>query len=132
MASSQRRPGAYDPLVSVGRPGGRPRDKPRFRVLIHKRHLRLWEKLIRRCGLQNAQQVWDHLAFRPDQPPLLGTCTPFKGKNYQGSDGWSRRYHYEITGADRLDYQFDPEYRGGRTGEPHPVVKIIIIAFGSH
>jgi hypothetical protein len=127
-----RQAGAYDPFLTTERPGGRPETKPRFRVLLHKRHLAKWEELVRRVGSQNAQQFWDHVSNRADQPPLLGTCTPLKGKHNAGRDGWSRRYHYEITGAGRVDYEFHHEYAGGAVGDKHAVVRIIGIDWSSH
>ena len=59
------------------------------------------------------QQLWNHLAYRPDKPPLLGSVTRLKGGQARGKGGWSDVHHYEITGAGRIDYQFHPEYSGG-------------------
>jgi hypothetical protein len=132
VTPNTRQPRAYDPYLTTERPGGKPDKKPQFRLLIHKRHLSKWQELARRVGLQNAQQFWDHVSFRPDQPPLLGTCTPMKGKHNAGRDGWSRIYHYEITGAGRVDYQFHAEYGEGEVGDKHRVVRIIGLDWSSH
>ena len=101
-------------------------------MLIHKRLLPKWEELVKRAGIQGAQQFWDHVSDRPDQPPRLGTCTPLKGKHNAGRDGWSRRYHYEISGAGRIDYEFHPQYNSGGLGDKHPVVRIICLDWSSH
>lgn len=132
MTPAQRKPGAYDPLLAARRPGGKPDAKPKFRILIHKRHLPVWDELVRRVGLLSAQQFWDHVAFRADQPPLLGTCTPMKGGHNKGKGGWSRVMHYEISGAGRVDYQFHPAYEAGSVGDKHPVVRIVSLNWSSH
>lgn len=46
--------------------------------------------------------------------------------------GWSKTYHYEISSAGRIDYQFHNEFKGGDRGDPHPVVAILTISYGSH
>lgn len=132
MTPKSREARAYDPYLTTERPGGKPGRRPRFRVLIHKRLLPKWEELVKRVGVQGAQQFWDHVSFRPDQPPRLGTCTPLKGKHNAGRDGWSRRYHYEISGAGRIDYEFHSEYDNGGLGDKHPVVRIIGLDWSSH
>jgi len=130
--------GAYDPYRTLGRPGGKPTAKPRFRVLIHKRDWAGWQKLIDEAGAENAQQLWDHLANRADQPPLLGTTTLLRGDHMKGKNGWSRVYHYEVTGPGRVDYRIHPKHDGGikddDNGQPdkHPCVRIIDISMGSH
>jgi hypothetical protein len=45
--------------------------------------------------------------------------------------GFSRTIHYEISGAGRIDYQFNDNYLGVR-GDPHPVVFIRAINLSSH
>jgi len=39
---------------------------------------------------------------------------------------------YEISGAGRIDYQFNDAYTGGTVGDPHPVVFILSINLSSH
>lgn len=125
--------GAYDPLRALGRPGGRPDAKPRFRVLLHKRDWAMWQKLVAEAGEENAQQLWDHLAHRADLPPLLGTSTPLKGGHVAKTpDGWSRVHHYEVSGPGRVNYRYHHDYTGGETGDAHMCVKIIAIDLGSH
>ena len=130
--------GAYDPYRTVGRPGGKPATKPRFRVLIHKRDWAAWQKLIEEAGEQNARQLWEHLAHRADQPPLLGTSTPLKGAHAGPANGWSRIYHYEVSGPGRVDYRHHTKFDGGdkKTADgkydQHPCVRIVDISMGSH
>jgi hypothetical protein len=47
------------------------------------------------------------------------------------AQGFSRTIHYEISGAGRIDYQFNDVYLGTR-GDPHPVVFIRVINLSSH
>lgn len=132
MARSGRPPeGAYAPLLTVPSPGETPQTQPRFRVLIHKSDWKLWQTGIDRAGVKNMIDLWDHLAFRPDQPPILGTVTRLRGGHMKGSDGWSTVHHYELTGAARVDYQSHPRFVGEH-GDEHGVVKIIKISFDSH
>lgn len=133
MTKGAARPpaGAYAPLVPIGSPSGKPDLKPRFRVLLHKGDWKIWQDAIERAGAQNIKELWDHLAYRPDHPPLLGTVTRLRGKHLSGSQGWSAVHHYELTGAARVDYQFNPAYVG-LEGDPHGVVKIIRITLSSH
>ena len=46
--------------------------------------------------------------------------------------GYSKTIHYKITGAGRIDYQFNPSATEGARGDPHGVVKITSIDLGSH
>ena len=63
--------GAYDPYITIASPGGKPSTKPRFRILMSKSLWKAWENAIGQAGDQNVQQLWNHLAYRPDKPPLL-------------------------------------------------------------
>ena len=84
-------------------------------------------------GLQNAQRVWDHLAMHPDMKPSIGSVTPMKGGRYKATaDGRSRVYHYEVSGAGRIDYRYHSSWKATGQGDPHPVVWIISIDLGSH
>ena len=56
------RGGAYRPHIPVRRPGGRPEQAPRYRVLVHRQFKHLWETLPDRVGLPSAQQFYDHVA----------------------------------------------------------------------
>ena len=47
-------------------------------------------------------------------------------------DGWSPTYHYEISGAGRVDYQFHNAYQTAPERDTHPVVFIRTIDFSSH
>ncbi|MHB1498295.1 MAG: hypothetical protein ACYCXN_10350 [Acidimicrobiales bacterium] len=126
-------PGAYRPHVAARRPGGRPSVKPAFRVLVHHRYLELWNELPSRVGLENAQQFWDHVAMTPGEPPKVGTSSVMKGKHAAPKwPGYSKTVHYEVTGAGRIDYQFNPRATEGVRGDPHGVVKILTIDLSSH
>jgi hypothetical protein len=108
-------PGAYRPHVAARRPGGRPSARPAFRVLVHHRYLAIWNELPARVGLANAQQFWDHVAMSPGQPPKVGTSSLMKGRHAAPKwPGYSRTVHYEITGAGRIDYQFNADATDGR------------------
>ena len=126
-------PGAYRPHIAARRPGGSPAVKPVFRVLVHRQFLGIWTELPSRAGLANAQQFWDHVAMTPGRPPKVGTSSVMKGKYAAPKwPGYSKTIHYEITGAGRIDYQFNPATTEGRRGDPHGVVKILAIDLGSH
>jgi hypothetical protein len=127
------KPKAYRPFVAARYPAdGRPATKPAWRVLVHRKHVREWNRLSQRCGESNARELWDHLTTRPNREPLLGAVTPMKGRQHGPTgDGMSRVYHYEITGGGRVDYRYNPQYRVGG-GDPHPVVQIVSISLGSH
>ena len=130
--STRPAPGAYRPFVSARRPGGKPSTTPSWRVLVHRQYAETWEQLAGRVGLVNAQQFWDHVASTPDRPPKVGTSSPMKGKYGRAHDGWSRRIHYEITGAGRIDYEYHAAYRANPDGDAHRVVRILSIDLGSH
>jgi hypothetical protein len=82
-----RRPpvGAYDPFITIASPGGKPATKWRYRILMSKGLWKAWENAIGQAGPQNVQQLWNHLAYRPDQPPLLGCVTRLKGGHVKGN-----------------------------------------------
>ena len=126
-------PGAYRPHVAARRPGGRPSARPAFRVLVHRQYLSIWNGLPGRVGLANVQQFRDHVAMTPGQPPKAGTSSVMKGKHAVPKwPGYSKTIHYEITGARRIDYQFNPSATEGPRGDPYGVVKILTIDLGSH
>lgn len=102
-------------------------------MLIHKSFRRHYGQLIERVGLQQAQQFWDHLARTPGEPSALADITILRGKagRPQG-EGWSRTHHYEITSKARADYQYNDSYKTTPKGDPHRVVAILTLSFGSH
>jgi hypothetical protein len=131
--TSDPAPRAYRPHVAARRPGGRPAARPVFRVLVHRQFPGIWDELPARVGLANAQQFRDHVAMTPGQPPAMGTSSVMKGRHAAPKwPGYSRTIHYEITGAGRIDYQFNPAATEGERGDPHGVVKILAIDLGSH
>lgn len=124
---------AYNPLEPARRPGGRPEAQPRYRVLVHHRFANHYAELVDRVGLQQAQQLWDHLSQVPGgQSGIAATCI-LRGKAGKPlGPGWSRTVHYELTGSARADYQFHDAYQVDGEGDPHPVVAILTLNFGSH
>jgi hypothetical protein len=86
-----------------------------------------------RVGLESAQQFYDYVANTPGRPPAVGRTTVLAGRAGQPTgEGFSRTIHYEISGAGRIDFQFNDVYRGGAQGDPHPVVRILTIDLSSH
>jgi len=68
----------------------------------------------------------------PGQPPKAGSFSVMKGKCAVPKwPGYSKTIHYEITGAGRIDYQFNPSADDGARGDSHGVVKIMSIDPGS-
>lgn len=124
---------SYQPFRPARRPGGRPADRPRYRVLVHRQFLELWSQLQSRAGLENAQQFYDHVAQTPGRQPRIGRATILAGKaGKPKGEGFSRTIHYEISGAGRIDYQFNDAYVDGVFHDPHPVVFILTIDLSSH
>lgn len=68
----------------------------------------------------------------PDQHPKVGTSGLLRGNHNKGKNGWSRRVHYEISGAGRIDYEYHPTYKTSDNGDERPVVRILVINLGSH
>lgn len=133
MSDDVPRPGAYRPSVAARSPGGRPDDRPRYRILVHQHYLTIWESLADRVGVASAQQFWNHVSQTPGEPPRIGTSTVLRGKHHGPKwPGYSRTIHYEISGAGRIDYQYASETTEGAHGDPNGVVKILTIDLGSH
>lgn len=127
------RQGSYQPYIPARRPGGKPGERPGYRVLVHRRYKELWDQLPGRVGLESAQQFYDHVANTPGRPPAVGRTSVLSGKAGRPTgEGFSRTVHYEIAGAGRIDYQFSDAYRGGAEGDPHPVIRILTIDLSSH
>jgi hypothetical protein len=127
------KPGAYRPHIAARRPGGGPGAQPLFRVLVHRQFIDTWNSLAERVGLENAQQFWDHVAFTPGEHPRVGTSSVMKGKhNGPKWPGCSKTIHYEISGAGRIDYQYNAASTEGAEHDVHGAVKILTIDLGSH
>jgi hypothetical protein len=47
-------------------------------------------------------------------------------------DGSQKTIHYEISGAGRIDYQYNPASIEGAQRDVHGVVKILTIDLGNH
>lgn len=128
---SERR--AYKPFVPAKRPGGKPEEAPRWRVLVHRQYLRHYSQLVERVGLQSAERFWDHLATQPDQPGEIGTSSVLKGKAGDPiGDGWSRVIHYELSGKARANYSCNPSYQTADGSDEHHVVYILTLDYSSH
>lgn len=124
---------AYAPFVPARRPGGRPAERPRYRVLVHRAFAADWSSLPRHVGLESAQQFYDHVSTEPGRPPEVNRSTILRGRAGRPVvHGCSRTIHYEISGAGRIDYQYSDDFRGGQHGDPHPVTLILTIDLGSH
>jgi hypothetical protein len=124
---------AYNPLQPARRPGGSPDLAPTYRVLVHRRYGQQYSELSHRVGVQQAQQFWDHVASTPGSPSPIASTTVLKGEaGRPKGPGWSRTIHYEVSSSARIDYQYCDEYRRTPTGDPHKVVAILTISFGSH
>ncbi len=102
-------------------------------MLVHRQFKHLWDALPDRVGLQSAQQFYDHVAQAPGNPAAINRTGVLRGKAGRPiAEGFSRTIHYEISGAGRIDYQFNDAYTGGTAGDPHPVVFILSINLSSH
>jgi len=123
---------AYQPFGPARRPGGRPVAKPRYGVLVHRKFAEVWSSLPARVGLAAARQFYDHVASTPGQPAAVNRTGILRGKAGEPmAPGFSRTVHYEISGAGRIDYQYNAAYPAAR-GDPHPVVCIRAINLSSH
>jgi hypothetical protein len=126
-------PGAYQPFASARRPGGHPAAKPGYRVLVHRQFQREYEELGARCGVESAQQFWDHVAATPGSFPRVNQSSVLKGKAGEpDAVGFSRTIHYEISGAARINYQYSDTYQTTPHDKPHKVVRIKTISYSSH
>lgn len=99
---------------------------------MHGQYAGAWQDLADRAGLENAQQFYDHITQTPDQHPKVGTSGMLRGNHNKGKNGWSRRVHYEITGAGRIDYEYHATYKTSADGDEHAVVRILVINLSSH
>lgn len=124
---------AYDPLQPARRPGGKPAEAPRYRVLVHKRFRHHYAELVPRVGLQQASQFWDHVAQNPGSPSAIASTCYLRGKaGRPKGPGWSRTVHYELSGSARIDYQYHDAYSTDTKDSPHRVVAILTISYSSH
>lgn len=128
-----RATGAHHPWLPARRPGGKPSFAPRFRVLVHYQLDARWRELRIRVGTKSVQQFWDHVALEPGRPARINSTSVLRGKRAKPvATGFSRSIHYEVSGAARVDYQFNPRWVGTRKGDTYGVVVIVDIRLGSH
>ena len=131
--SNDPKPGAYAPFVAARRPGGSPAVPPTYRVLVHRQMLGRWKDLPRRVGMENMTRFWDHVTNTPGAPPSTGTSCVLKGKaGKPKKPGFSQTIHFEVGGAERINYQYNPAFTDGAKGDTHPVVWILSITVSSH
>lgn len=128
MTDGKRKPGAHAPFLPARAPLGKPDVQPTWRVLVHRQFLKRWEDLVPRVGAQGAQQLWDYLTTQPGQQSPYGCVSKLRGAPKGSITTW----HYEVSGAGRVDFQCFPDLVA-TPGEPaHPTVKIVGIDYGSH
>ena len=90
---------AYEPMEPARRPGGKPEEKPCYRVLVHRKYESAWEQIVERVGIQQAQQFWDHVAKTPGMKDPIASTRPLKGKAGAPKEkGFSKTIHYEPGG----------------------------------
>lgn len=124
---------AYQPFEPARRPGGKPDEAPNYRVVVHRRYADQYNRLPEAIGLQQAQQLWDHLATSAHEFAALGSSTILRGTAGKPRGvGWSRTVHYEASSKARVNYQYHKQYTTVDGGDPHPVVAILTIELGSH
>jgi hypothetical protein len=124
---------AYKPYRPAKRPGGRPGCTPKFRVLVHRSYLDHYNRMPEAVGLQQAKELWDHLAFTPNAHPVTSQSCVLRGKAGRPmGPGWSRTFHYEVSSKARVNYQYHDAYKTDSEGDPHPVVAILTISLSSH
>jgi len=101
--------------------------------LIHRKYRHHWDELVGRVGLQQAQELWDHLAQDPANPPPTAATCFLKGKaGKPRAEGWSRTVHYEVTSKARVNYQYCDRFFTTPEADPHPIVAILTIDYSSH
>ncbi len=124
---------AYQPNEPARRPGGRPSEGPKWRVLVHRHYAQQYSEMISRVGIAAAQELWDYLANDPDKPPRTGSATILKGSaGKPKGPGWSRVVHYDLSSKARVNFHYAAKFRTTSDGDEHPVVAILSINYGSH
>jgi hypothetical protein len=124
---------AYRPYEPAKRPGGKPDETPRYRILVHRSYAHHYAELVQRVGLQQAQQFWDHVSRNPGKTDPIAQTTILRGRSGRPKEsGWSKTIHYEVSSSARIDYQYCDAYQTKLDGDPHPVVFILTINYSSH
>ena len=124
---------AYRPYEPAKRPGGKPDETPKYRVLVHRNYTHHYSELVPRVGLQQAQQFWDHVSCSPGRTDPIAQTTILRGRAGRPKEpGWSKTIHYEVSSSARIDYQYCDAYKTGPDGDPHPVIFILTINYSSH
>lgn len=124
---------AYHPYWVTSRPGGKPLTAPEYRVLVNKQFWDKWEQIVTRVGLESATQFWDHVAWTPNQPPLINRSSFLRGApGAPMGEDWSKTIHYEISSMARINYQYNDEFQFTADSDVHKVVAIRSINYSSH
>ena len=71
---------AYEPMEPARRPGGKPEEKPCYRVLVHRKYESAWEQIVERVGIQQAQQFLGSCCQNSRNEGPYRKYSPFKGK----------------------------------------------------
>jgi len=133
LAAFQMSESAYRPYMPARHPTSAPTVRPTYRLLVHRKYSRHWDQLVQRIGAQGALQFWEHVTENPGSTSPVAQTSILKGKaGKPKGPGWSRTCHYEVSGAGRIDYQYHNAFRTERGGDPHRIVIILTIAYGSH
>ena len=109
--------GAYDPEGPAKRPGGKPNNAPKYRILVHRKYEAAWNQIVERVGMQQAQQFWDHVAYTPGiKDPIANTCF-LRGKaGVPKGKGFSKTIHYELSSMARINTSIAMNIKRHRTG----------------
>jgi hypothetical protein len=101
--------------------------------LVHRKHESRWLEVAERIGEEQAQRFWDHVALTPGSKADGVRLEPLKGSAGKAKDGWSKVLHWRVPGSPaRFDYRYRDDFEGGAIGDPHLVVRIEAISYGSH
>ena len=124
---------AYSPFVPARSPGGRPEQEPQYRILVHRKFEQQWDQLVQRVGIAGARQFWNHVSRTPSAPSAIASITLLKGAAGKPmNEGWSRTHHYEVSGAGRINYQYNNHYMTTQHSDEHAIVAIMTINYSSH
>lgn len=96
--------------------------------MVHRQLAERWDELVPRAGVASAHQLWEYLTTQPDRPSPYGCVSPWRGQK----KGQTQTWHYEVSGAGRVDFQIDAAHVATPGRPPHPTVFIVGISYSSH